>query len=438
MIEYMIYYFNVLLEGAIAYQYYENIGISSKKNFVKILLIWMFYSIHFIVFLNKNEIATLASIVVINYIYLRFIYDINNKNALLHALMVTIMMIVTEFLVVSSLNAVIPEYKIYQLKVPVLLLSCVLSKLVFCLCMQMAVRMYGKQKENDEHTSKIIIILCMVPAVSSIVILTMTIVIVQGNTLGYVEILVAVSAILLIVVNMLVFYIHTYTQKLNAEYMNAQLQLQREHADVEYYQMVVESDDNRNILIHDIRNQLQILGGLLEQKQYEQANQFLEKLNQKPELQHSVRVCENNVLNILLLHYQAFAREKGISFGMDIRDSWLKAMDETDIGALFGNLLDNGMQAAGDSENGFVDLSVTNTQSTCLVTMINSCVREPQKLPNGDFMSWKKDAGLHGYGTKSIRRIAEKYNGSIMLYYDAKEKEFHSVITLVFTEEIKE
>lgn len=63
-----------------------------------------------------------------------------------------------------------------------------------------------------------------------------------------------------------------------------------------------------------------------------------------------------------------------------------------------------------------------------LVSVINSCDLPPIKDANGNFKTRKDDAASHGYGTKSIARIVNKYNGISSTYYDAEAKEFHSLI----------
>ena len=47
---------------------------------------------------------------------------------------------------------------------------------------------------------------------------------------------------------------------------------------------------------------------------------------------------------------------------------------------------------------------------------------------NGNFETGKDKSKGHGYGTKSIARVIQKYNGEADMRYDEETKEFHSII----------
>lgn len=57
-----------------------------------------------------------------------------------------------------------------------------------------------------------------------------------------------------------------------------------------------------------------------------------------------------------------------------------------------------------------------------------SCDMAPIKDANGNFETGKDKSKGHGYGTKSIARVIQKYNGEADMRYDEEAKEFHSII----------
>lgn len=93
------------------------------------------------------------------------------------------------------------------------------------------------------------------------------------------------------------------------------------------------------------------------------------------------------------------------------------AVLRAEIGALFGNALDNAIEGVGrlaDPEQRLIHLSVTRQKDFLRVKVENRCVDGlvvGEELPK----TTKEDKGLHGYGLKSIRATAEKYGGSVTI-----------------------
>lgn len=106
-----------------------------------------------------------------------------------------------------------------------------------------------------------------------------------------------------------------------------------------------------------------------------------------------------------------------------------------DIGVLYGNLLDNAIEACRKlPEAGrFIRIENKYVSGRLLLVVTNS--KENEK--NKHLKTTKKDTYTHGYGIASVRRVVEKYNGvvqfkdngitfevSVMMYgIDAMENE---------------
>ena len=72
-------------------------------------------------------------------------------------------------------------------------------------------------------------------------------------------------------------------------------------------------------------------------------------------------------------------------------------------------------------------LSVKNEKSFVVLRVVNSCAVAPEA--NGNLLkTTKNDASVHGYGTKSIRKTAKKYNGICEWHYDETAGNFSFTI----------
>ena len=99
-------------------------------------------------------------------------------------------------------------------------------------------------------------------------------------------------------------------------------------------------------------------------------------------------------------------------------------MHPMDISALFGNALDNAIESVckiADPDKRLIHVSVAR-QKNFLRIRIENCFEGDIQFENGMPVTKKQGQGIHGYGTKSIRKIAERYNGSMTI--DTKDHWF--------------
>ena len=92
-------------------------------------------------------------------------------------------------------------------------------------------------------------------------------------------------------------------------------------------------------------------------------------------------------------------------------------MEDSDVYALFGNILDNAIEAASkisDPDKRQISLTVSNREGFLLIEAENFFSGEvtfEQGLP----VTTKEDRGFHGFGTRSIQILTEKYGGDLSM-----------------------
>ena len=93
----------------------------------------------------------------------------------------------------------------------------------------------------------------------------------------------------------------------------------------------------------------------------------------------------------------------------------LASMSPTDLYALFGNALDNALEAARKVEEGrgrYISVVVRRAAGMVVVHVENSFAGEAPTFVDGLPQTTKADRANHGFGTLSVRRIAERYGGT--------------------------
>ena len=137
----------------------------------------------------------------------------------------------------------------------------------------------------------------------------------------------------------------------------------------------------------------------------------------------------NNVLDTLLTGKSMLCVQKGIQFTCVADGSLLDFMNTMDLCAVFGNALDNAIESAEkvkNPEKRLIRTAVYAQEGFTVIRFENYYEQEPDMAQSGDTFlprTTKKDKELHGYGVKSIRRIAEKYGGTMTV--TAQERWFY-------------
>ena len=96
----------------------------------------------------------------------------------------------------------------------------------------------------------------------------------------------------------------------------------------------------------------------------------------------------------------------------------LSRMSSIDVYVLFGNLLDNSIEAVekiDDPEKRVISLTVgIKNGFVCIQT--NNYFTGEVNIQKGIPQTTKGDKDYHGFGVKSLTHIAEKYGGAVNVY----------------------
>lgn len=196
--------------------------------------------------------------------------------------------------------------------------------------------------------------------------------------------MISISMIFILFINILVFRLYEHIKQKSAQIAELKLQSQRDADSAEYYRTLSEQDEQQKVLIHDIKKHLNAIADLNEHHETDKIAAYLTRVLDSPELQHSVRVCDNDMLNSLICRYQKICLMKKIAFHIDIRSKCIDFVSYDDLSILFGNLMRT-------------------------------------KKPNPQF---------HGFGVKSIANVVKRYDGEMTFYYDDPSKTFHMIMML--------
>lgn len=144
------------------------------------------------------------------------------------------------------------------------------------------------------------------------------------------------------------------------------------------------------------------------------------------------QLCENDMLNAILSRYKKQCSKQNINFLTDIRSGTTSFITDSDLTALFCNLLDNAMEASVGLPEAFIEITVNQKEKTpfTIITVINSSKKITFPKQGSYLPTTKSDKQKHGFGSKSIQKIVNHYQGDLQMYYDDNSVTFHTIITL--------
>ena len=179
------------------------------------------------------------------------------------------------------------------------------------------------------------------------------------------------------------------------------------------YQLSKENIDMVNQKYHDLKHQINLLKT---QAYVGKSTSYLEKMEREIRVYETQNKTGNQILDAVLTNKAMICQNKEIELKFIVDGGALSFMEDMDVSALFGNMLDNAIESAEkqqEKQKRLIWLYVTKEKQFVRIRTENYC-DEKVWFKNGMPVTTKKDRRLHGYGMKSIKSTVEKYHGSVV------------------------
>ena len=429
---YICYFFLYLIEALILWQYASNLFRSKFDKLRESLLLTFIYTVLLFIFLYQDFFVNTLTFLLGNFLFFIILYQIKCFSALFHSLITTVTMVTSELMVFSSMKQFAPDFFAERTYFRNLIILSIFSKTVYFLILYFLSHLFKEKIKQDIPHDKTSLIFTVMPITSLCILLTLTGICIKAELSLILDWMISISSIFVLCINLFIFAINNYNQRKSIEYTEMQILLQKEYDASQYYKMLLEQNENQNIIIHDIKKHLQSIASLNQQGESEKIDAYIQRITEFSNLRTSVRVCDNELLNAILCRYFKQCQEQNISFRTDIRSGVTDFINTEDLTSLFCNLLDNAFESAMKMANSFIELHMSNKKNTTLtlITMTNSCRRNPFFPNSKRLVSQKSNPLRHGFGMKSIERVVTKYQGYMEIYYDEETLTFHTIIAL--------
>ena len=122
----------------------------------------------------------------------------------------------------------------------------------------------------------------------------------------------------------------------------------------------------------------------------------------------------NQTVDVVLTEKNILCKSAGVKFTYMIDGSLFSFLSDREIYSLFGNALDNALEAASgvaDESNRMISLK-SNVRGDLIVLQIENTYEGEIDLQDGLPRTTKQERG-HGFGLRSIQRIAQRWGGDM-------------------------
>ncbi|MCD7867768.1 MAG: ATP-binding protein [Clostridiales bacterium] len=178
------------------------------------------------------------------------------------------------------------------------------------------------------------------------------------------------------------------------------------------YKLTRDTIDSINRKCHDLKHQIRALR-LTENEQ--DRKDYLDELEKDIMIYDAAVETGNKALDTVLMEKELFCKSHQIQWSCMAEASRLAFMKPEDIYAIFGNAIDNAITAVGelhDAEKKVINVKVF-PRNDMIVMQFRNYFDGELRFENGLPLTTKSNKRDHGFGVKSIRYTAEKYNGTI-------------------------
>lgn len=217
------------------------------------------------------------------------------------------------------------------------------------------------------------------------------------------------------IINILAFYLIADMMLKEARGQEVQLQYERTWNQMKLYQDMEQNYQRQKRFMHDYKNQLNTVQGLLVKNQAGEALKYIEKLTGEIKKNSDYVDTNHAVVNVVLNQKYQYALSKGITIIMEVNDLSGLTISEEETVTLLVNLLDNAIEACEKAKDCRIIRFKMLIEESELLLSVGNPVKEPVEIKGNRVLSTKKDDGNHGIGLLNVDSVIKKNRGTSVI-----------------------
>lgn len=181
------------------------------------------------------------------------------------------------------------------------------------------------------------------------------------------------------------------------------------------YQMMEQQYSQAERLRHDLKNHVLALRGLWEERAWDKLGDYLKRMEDSAQFGANEEATGNRAVDALLFQKRKMAEDRQIVWECDVQIPKQCRISEFDLCVLFGNILDNAVEACmrlqqGEREAGrsFINVQARAVKK-CFLLEVKNSMRDAEK--QGNRFVEKENPQGHGIGLLNVGDVVRGYDG---------------------------
>ncbi len=178
-----------------------------------------------------------------------------------------------------------------------------------------------------------------------------------------------------------------------------------------YYQVSRDGITSLQVKCHDLKHQIKAIRSQVGKENFEK---YLDRLQDSIDEYGTVVDCGNETINVVLTEKNIVCLSNDVKFSYIIDGKLFDFLSEMEIISLFGNVLDNALESCSkvsDPQKRVISLKAMS-RGEMVILHVENFYEDELVMVDGIPVTTKSGTG-HGFGLRSIREIAERYEGTV-------------------------
>ncbi|MDE6203954.1 MAG: ATP-binding protein [Lachnospiraceae bacterium] len=218
-----------------------------------------------------------------------------------------------------------------------------------------------------------------------------------------------------IAISLCAFYLTGNLLEKDMEMQGIRLLHERTKNQMNMYHNMQKNYEQQRKYLHDYKNQLACIQGMLEEGRTKEALAYISKLTGGLKKSADHINANHTAVNVVLNQKYQEAGDRGIAMAIAVNDLSGLTVSEEEIVTLLVNLIDNAMEACGKLDKNKIIQFKMMLEEGELILSVRNPVKEPVRIKDGRVATSKEDAGNHGIGLLNVEAVIKKNAGTSVI-----------------------